>query len=105
MAISKVALFGAAFSTPAVADKITHSIWWQWTFHLLAILLRRSAASEHIFLVPETAYRCPDELDIDFDTLLGNSRIMFLRSRTWRELLVFQPKKPIQLKYWQKLPT
>ncbi|KNG87266.1 MFS transporter [Aspergillus nomiae NRRL 13137] len=64
MALSNVALFGAAFLTPVLAGKITHSLGWEWTFYLLAIF---SAASLPLtfFLVPETAFRRPEYLNND----------------------------------------
>ncbi|KAE8376820.1 MFS transporter [Aspergillus bertholletiae] len=64
MALSNVALFGAAFLTPVLAGKITHSLGWEWTFYLLAIF---SAVSLPLtfFLVPETAFRRPEYLNND----------------------------------------
>lgn len=52
---------------PVVAGKITHSIGWQRTFYLLAILCG-IALPVTFFLVPETAYRLPDGLITDFDS-------------------------------------
>ncbi|KAE8152118.1 putative MFS transporter [Aspergillus avenaceus] len=65
MALSNVALFGAAFLTPVLAGKITHSLGWEWTFYLLAIFAGASLPLT-FFLVPETAYRRPSYLNSDF---------------------------------------
>ncbi|KAB8070222.1 major facilitator superfamily domain-containing protein [Aspergillus leporis] len=65
MALSNVALFGAAFLTPVLAGKITHSLGWEWTFYLLAIFAAASVPLT-FFLVPETAFRRPDHLNNDF---------------------------------------
>lgn len=65
MAVSNVALFGAAFLTPVVAGKITHSLGWQWTFYFVAIFTG-AGLPLMVFLVPETAYRRPDYLNTDF---------------------------------------
>ncbi|PLB46966.1 putative MFS transporter [Aspergillus steynii IBT 23096] len=70
MALSNVALFGAAFLTPVLAGKITHSLGWQWTFYLLAIFAA-AALPLTFFLVPETAFRRPDYLNTDFDSCPG----------------------------------
>ena len=69
MALSNVALFGAAFLTPVLAGKITHSLGWEWTFYLLAIF---SAASLPLtfFLVPETAFRRPEYLNNDLKQMV-----------------------------------
>ncbi|KAE8163172.1 major facilitator superfamily domain-containing protein [Aspergillus tamarii] len=69
MALSNVALFGAAFLTPVLAGKITHSLGWEWTFYLLAIF---SAASLPLtfFLVPETAFRRPEYLNNDLKQIV-----------------------------------
>ncbi|KAE8130834.1 putative MFS transporter [Aspergillus pseudotamarii] len=69
MALSNVALFGAAFLTPVLAGKITHSLGWEWTFYLLAIF---SAASLPLtfFLVPETAFRRPEYLNNDLKQII-----------------------------------
>lgn len=64
MALSNVALFGAAFLTPVLAGKITHSLGWEWTFYLVAIF-SAACLPLTIFLVPETAFRRPDCLDTD----------------------------------------
>ncbi|EIT72836.1 hypothetical protein AFCA_003062 [Aspergillus flavus] len=70
MALSNVALFGAAFLTPVLAGKITHSLGWEWTFYLLAIF---SAASLPLtfFLVPETAFRRPEYLNNDLKQIVN----------------------------------
>lgn len=64
MALSNVALFGAAFLTPVLAGKITHTLGWEWTFYLVAIL-SAACLPLTIFLVPETAFRRPGCLLID----------------------------------------
>ncbi|OGM39451.1 MFS transporter [Aspergillus bombycis] len=69
MALSNVALFGAAFLTPVLAGRITHSLGWELTFYLLAIF---SAASLPLtfFLVPETAFRRPEYLNNDLKQMV-----------------------------------
>lgn len=64
MAVSNVALFGAAFLTPLIVGKMTVSIGWEWSFYFVAIFLAASLPLM-IFLVPETAYRRADDLNID----------------------------------------
>jgi len=65
MAVSNVALFGAAFLTPVFVGKITKSLGWQWSFYLVAIFLAASLPFMILF-VPETAYRRPNHLNTDF---------------------------------------
>ncbi|KAJ5785697.1 Major facilitator superfamily domain general substrate transporter [Penicillium pulvis] len=65
MAVSNVALFGAAFLTPVFVGKITKSIGWQWSFYFVAIFLG-AALPFMILFVPETAFRRPDYLNTDF---------------------------------------
>ncbi|KAJ5774597.1 hypothetical protein N7457_009493 [Penicillium paradoxum] len=65
MAVSNVALFGAAFLTPVVVGKITKSMGWQWSFYFLAIFLGASLPLM-FFFVPETAFRRADYLNTDF---------------------------------------
>jgi MFS family permease len=66
MALSNVALFGGAFLTPVFVGKITHTIGWQWTFYLVAIFMT-AALPFLILFVPETAFRRPDYLNIDYE--------------------------------------
>ncbi|GJP98079.1 hypothetical protein AnigIFM59636_007954 [Aspergillus niger] len=66
MALSNVALFGAAFLTPVLAGKITHTLGWDWTFYLVAIFAA-AALPLTFFFVPETAFRRPDYLNADFE--------------------------------------
>ncbi|RDW57435.1 putative MFS transporter [Aspergillus mulundensis] len=66
MALSNVAVFGAAFLAPVAAGKITKALGWNWTFYLLAIFTA-AALPLTIFLVPETAYRRPNYLDPEID--------------------------------------
>lgn len=65
MAVSNVALFGAAFLTPVPVGKITASLGWKWTFYFVAIFLA-AALPLMVFFVPETAYRRADYLNTDF---------------------------------------
>ncbi|KAE8414939.1 putative MFS transporter [Aspergillus pseudocaelatus] len=69
MALSNVALFGAAFLTPVLAGKITHSLGWEWTFYLLAIF-SAAALPLTFFLVPETAFRRPEYLNNDLKQIV-----------------------------------
>lgn len=75
MALSNVALFGAAFLTPVIVGKITHTLGWQWTFYLVAIFTG-AALPLMVFLVPETAFRRADYLNTDYqdntDSGVGN---------------------------------
>lgn len=65
MAVSNVALFGAAFLTPVVVGKITKTMGWQWSFYFVAIFLGASLPLM-FFFVPETAFRRPENLNTDF---------------------------------------
>jgi MFS family permease len=65
MAVSNVALFGAAFLTPVVVGKITKTMGWQWSFYFVAIFLGASLPLM-FFFVPETAFRRPEHLNTDF---------------------------------------
>ncbi|KAL4868780.1 hypothetical protein BDV12DRAFT_169010 [Aspergillus spectabilis] len=66
MALSNVAVFGAAFLTPVAAGKITKAMGWSWTFHFIAIFTA-AALPLTIFLVPETAFNRPNYLDPDYE--------------------------------------
>lgn len=66
MALSNVAVFGAAFLTPVLAGKITHSLSWQWTFYLVAIFTA-ACLPMTFFLIPETAFRRADHFNTDFE--------------------------------------
>ncbi|PWY76378.1 MFS transporter [Aspergillus sclerotioniger CBS 115572] len=66
MALSNVALFGAAFLTPVLAGKITHSLGWEWTFYLVAIFTA-AALPLTFFFVPETAFKRADHLQSDLE--------------------------------------
>lgn len=70
MAVSNVALFGAAFLTPVFVGKITKSLGWQWSFYFVAIFLG-AALPFMIVFVPETAYRRADYLNTDFKRKAG----------------------------------
>jgi MFS family permease len=65
MAVSNVALFGAAFLTPVIVGKITKTMGWQWSFYFVAIFLGASLPLMFLF-VPETAFRRPEHLNTDF---------------------------------------
>ena len=65
MALSNLALFGGAFFTPVVVGKITHTIGWEWSVYLIAIL-SGALLPLVILFVPETAYRRKNSLNTDF---------------------------------------
>ncbi|KAL2857746.1 major facilitator superfamily domain-containing protein [Aspergillus pseudoustus] len=67
MALSNVAVFGAAFLTPVAAGKITKEMGWPWTFYFIAIF-SAAALPLTIFLVPETAFRRPNYLDPNYES-------------------------------------
>ncbi|KAF3024566.1 hypothetical protein E8E15_008060 [Penicillium rubens] len=75
MAVSNVALFGAAFLTPVVVGKITKSMGWQWSFYFVAIFLGASLPLM-FFFVPETAFRRSDYLNTDFKRSGGHGESM-----------------------------
>lgn len=75
MAVSNVALFGAAFLTPVVVGKITKSMGWQWSFYFVAIFLG-SSLPLMFFFVPETAFRRSDYLNTDFKRSGGHGESM-----------------------------
>lgn len=64
MALSNLALFGAAFLTPVFVGMIADRIGYQWTFYFVAIF---SAALLPllIFFCPETTYQREAQFDID----------------------------------------
>lgn len=64
MAITNLAVFGGAFFTPIVVGKITHTIGWEWTFHLVAIFTA-ACLPLVILYVPEPAYRRSAHLNTD----------------------------------------
>ncbi|KAL3489177.1 major facilitator superfamily domain-containing protein [Aspergillus germanicus] len=68
MALSNVAVFGAAFLTPVAAGKITRELGWTWTFYFIAIF-SAAALPLTIFLVPETAFRRPNYLDPNYEAV------------------------------------
>ncbi|KAJ5130129.1 uncharacterized protein N7515_006168 [Penicillium bovifimosum] len=70
MAVSNVALFGAAFLTPVIVGKVTKSMGWQWSFYFVAIFLGASLPFM-FFFVPETAFRRADHLNTDFKSTSG----------------------------------
>ncbi|KAL4936557.1 hypothetical protein BDV06DRAFT_233314 [Aspergillus oleicola] len=67
MALSNVAVFGAAFLTPVAAGKITKTMGWNWTFYFIAIFAA-AALPLTIFLVPETAFKRPNYLELKFES-------------------------------------
>ncbi|OQE82082.1 hypothetical protein PENNAL_c0038G05216 [Penicillium nalgiovense] len=75
MAVSNVALFGAAFLTPVAVGKITKSMGWQWSFYFVAIFLGASLPLM-FFFVPETAFRRSDYLNTDFKRSGGQGESM-----------------------------
>ncbi|PYH46082.1 putative MFS transporter [Aspergillus saccharolyticus JOP 1030-1] len=64
MALSNVALFGAAFLTPVLAGKITHSLGWKWTLYLVSIFIA-AALPLTFFCVPETAFQRPNGMSTE----------------------------------------
>lgn len=64
MALSNLAVFGAAFFTPILVGKITHTIGWSWSFYFVAIFCA-ACLPVVILFVPETAYRRSACFDID----------------------------------------
>ncbi|KAL4779094.1 major facilitator superfamily domain-containing protein [Aspergillus varians] len=72
MALSNVAVFGAAFLTPVAAGKITKTMGWDWTFYFIAIFTA-AALPLTILLVPETAFKRPNHLDPDFEPVRGRT--------------------------------
>lgn len=68
MAVSNVALYGAAILTPVFVGRITKSMGWQWSFYFVAIFLGVSLPFMVLF-VPETAYRRPNCFNTDFKHL------------------------------------
>lgn len=67
MAVTNVALFGAAFLTPVVVGKMTDSsLGWHWSFYFIAIFTG-AAAPLIFFFVPETAYVRASYLNLDYD--------------------------------------
>ncbi|KAI9373308.1 major facilitator superfamily domain-containing protein [Aspergillus egyptiacus] len=77
MALSNVAVFGAAFLTPVAAGKITKTMGWPWTFYFIAIFTAASLPLT-IFLVPETAFRRRNYLD-ESETIRGRTESGQLR--------------------------
>ncbi|KAL2267422.1 hypothetical protein VTJ83DRAFT_4699 [Remersonia thermophila] len=65
MAFTNLAVFGGAFFTPILVGKITNSIGWWWTFHLVAIFCGVCLPFVYFFC-PEMAYRRDTTLNLDF---------------------------------------
>ncbi|KAL4951206.1 major facilitator superfamily domain-containing protein [Aspergillus filifer] len=72
MALSNVAVFGAAFLTPVAAGKITKTMGWNWTFYFIAIFAA-VALPLTIFLVPETAFKRPNYLELHYESAQGRA--------------------------------
>lgn len=66
MAVTNVALFGSSFLTPVFVGKITHTLGWQWTFWLIAIIAG-AAFPLLFFFAPETAFVRAAYLNTDFE--------------------------------------
>lgn len=64
MAFTNLAVFGGSFFTPIVVGKITHTIYWWWTFYLVAIFCG-ACLPAIIFFCPETAYKRDAALNTD----------------------------------------
>ncbi len=64
MAFTNLAVFGGAFFTPIVVGKITHTLYWWWSFYLVAIFCAVCLPAV-FFLCPETAYRRDANLNTD----------------------------------------
>ncbi|KAI1336425.1 major facilitator superfamily transporter [Xylariaceae sp. FL0016] len=67
MAFTNLAVFGGAFFTPIVVGKITHTIGWWWTFHLVAIFCAACLVAV-FFFCPETAFRRDAALNTDMSS-------------------------------------
>jgi MFS family permease len=67
MAFTNTCLFGGAFLTPVFVGMIAHdnSLGWQWSFYFMAIFMAPGFLLLLLF-VPETAYRRPKSLDLDY---------------------------------------
>ena len=67
MAFTNTCLFGGAFLTPVFVGMIAHdgSLGWQWSFYFMAIFMAPGFLLL-LFLVPETAYRRSNELNLDY---------------------------------------
>ena len=67
MALTNTCLFGGAFLTPVFVGMIAHadSLGWQWSFYFMAIFMAPGFLLL-LFFVPETAYRRPKALDLDY---------------------------------------
>jgi MFS family permease len=64
MAFTNLAVFGGAFFTPILVGNITHTLYWWWTFYLVAIFC--AVMLPAVFLLcPETAYRRDAFLNTD----------------------------------------
>jgi hypothetical protein len=64
MAFTNLAVFGGAFFTPILVGKITHTIYWWWTFYLVSIFCAACLLAI-IFFCPETAFRRDAALNTD----------------------------------------
>ncbi|KAI0124661.1 major facilitator superfamily transporter [Xylariales sp. AK1849] len=73
MAFTNLAVFGGAFFTPIVVGKITHTIFWFWTFNLVAIFCGLCLLAI-IFFCPETAFRRDAALNTDMAAFTGSDK-------------------------------
>lgn len=72
MACTNLAVFGSAFFTPILVGKITHTIYWWWTFYFIAIFCAASLVALILF-VPETAFRRDAAPNVDMTAAAGSS--------------------------------
>jgi hypothetical protein len=71
MAFTNLAVFGGAFFTPILVGKITHTIYWWWTFYLVAIFSSVCLLAV-IFFCPETSFRRDASLNTDIIASSGS---------------------------------
>ncbi|EFX00468.1 major facilitator superfamily transporter [Grosmannia clavigera kw1407] len=64
MAFTNLAVFGGSFFTPILVGKITHTIYWWWTFYLVAIFCGACLPAIILFC-PETAFNRDAALNTD----------------------------------------
>ncbi len=64
MAFTNLAVFGGAFFTLILVGKITHTLYWWWTFYLVSIFCALCLPAIYFFC-PETAYRRDASLNLD----------------------------------------
>ena len=64
MAFTNLAVFGGAFFTPILVGKITHTLYWWWSFYLVSIFCAACLPAVYFFC-PETSYRRDASLNLD----------------------------------------